>query len=86
MVGGEGVEIDSLQPTALAQQQLDDLVVASTRCRLERVAEASTLRVDVGALAQQQLDDLVVASPRCRLERVAEVSTLRVDVGFGLKN
>jgi hypothetical protein len=46
----------------LAQQQLDDLVVAFKRCRIERVAVLAALPVDVGALTQQQLDDLVVAS------------------------
>ena len=48
--------------------------LASRRCRLQRVAVVSTLRVYVGALAQQQLDDLVLASRRCYLQRVAVVS------------
>ena len=45
----------------LAQQQLDNLVVAFIRCRLERAAIVSAFRVKVGTLAQQQLENYVEA-------------------------
>ena len=51
-------------------------VKAQEHTLLERAAELSTLRINVGALAQQQLDNLVVASIRCPLECAAVVSAL----------
>src|SRR5437763_1214098 len=55
--------------------------MAAVRSRLERVAEVSSLDIDVSPVLEQPLDDLAVAAVRSRLQRVAVVSSLRVDVG-----
>src|SRR5579862_2019346 len=65
---------------SLLEQPLDDLVVATTRSRLQRVAIASSLCINVSPLLEQPLDDLVMAVDRSCLQRVAKVSSLRVNV------
>jgi hypothetical protein len=44
---------------AVAEQQLDNVPVASRPCGLQRVAVESTLRVDVSTVAEQQLNDVI---------------------------
>ncbi len=66
--------------------QLDNLVVASGRRRLQCAAAPPSFRVDVGPFAEQQLDDLVVTSGRRRLQSAAVPPSLRVDVNLAKSN
>jgi hypothetical protein len=84
-VGGskaaDGLSALRVNVGALAKQLLNHLVVASRRCRLERVAILSPLRVDVGALVKQRLDNPIVAFRRCRCKYATELFALRISVG-----